>query len=95
MWACITCQGQVTFLGVAWKPRLFRDAADILLGFGIACIGTLIGTVFTWLLLGARLGPDGWKVCLCHIIGLLIRYMRIKYLKYIFGTGIPSIKAVH
>eukprot|EP00884_Botryococcus_braunii_P020863 jgi/Botrbrau1/7460/Bobra.0083s0025.1 len=41
---------------------LFASAADILLAFGIACIGTLLGTCLTWMLLGARLGPDGWKM---------------------------------
>lgn len=46
------------------ESRLLGGATDGLLAFGIACVGTLVGTVMAWLLLGARLGADGWKVCI-------------------------------
>lgn len=42
--------------------QLAGSAGSTLVAFVIGAIGTVAGTLVAWLALGARLGPDGWKV---------------------------------
>ena len=44
--------------------RLFSAASSTFGAFVIGAVGSVIGTVVAWLLLGSRLGTDGWKVSL-------------------------------
>lgn len=47
---------------LACAYRLAGSAGSTLVAFVIGAIGTVAGTLVAWLALGARLGPDGWKV---------------------------------
>ena len=47
---------------LACAHRLAGSAGSTLVAFVIGAIGTVAGTLVAWLALGARLGPDGWKV---------------------------------
>ena len=42
--------------------RLFSAASSTFGAFVIGAVGSVVGTVVAWLLLGSRLGTDGWKV---------------------------------
>lgn len=44
--------------------RLLSAASSTFAAFVIGAAGSILGTVVAWLILGSRLGPDGWKVCL-------------------------------
>lgn len=63
-----------------------------MLAFGIGAVGTLIGTVVAWLLVGSKLGPQGYKVSLknfcssryifsgsCMHLHYLVEYSIIKH----------------
>ena len=45
--------------------RLVSAASSTFGAFIIGAVGSIAGTVVAWLLLGPRLGPDGWKVSSC------------------------------
>lgn len=48
--------------------RLLSAASSTLGAFVIGAIGSVAGTIVAWLLIGQRLGPDGWKVsALCFL----------------------------
>ena len=42
--------------------RLLSSASTTFGAFVIGAVGSVAGTVIAWLLIGHRLGPDGWKV---------------------------------
>eukprot|EP00887_Chlorella_sp_A99_P002860 scaffold6.g2860.t1 len=42
--------------------QLFGSAGPLLLAFALGAVGTLLGAAAAYALLGARLGPDGWKL---------------------------------
>ena len=42
--------------------RLLSAASSTFGAFVIGAVGSVVGTIVAWLVLGSRLGPDGYKV---------------------------------
>ncbi len=42
--------------------RLLSAASSTFGAFVIGAVGSVVGTIVAWLVLGTRLGPDGYKV---------------------------------
>ena len=71
--------------------RLVSAASSTLGAFAIGAIGSVAGTIVAWLLIGQRLGPDGWKVSALfflsvHIIPWIL--VRLRARDYCLSSGI-------
>lgn len=62
IWTYVMPLGAALYLLESDLRQLLSAASSTFAAFVIGAAGSILGTVVAWLILGSRLGPDGWKV---------------------------------
>ena len=70
--------------------RLLSAASSTFAAFVIGALGSVAGTLVAWLLLGTKLGPDGWKVS-THLFAALEVSIFWAHVSYAHSSDIQTI----
>ncbi|PSC71603.1 hypothetical protein C2E20_5130 [Micractinium conductrix] len=75
IWTYLMPTGAACYLLESDLSQLVGSAGPTMVAFFVGAVGTLLGTVVAYALVGRQLGPDGWKVaaalCASYIGGAL------------------------
>lgn len=75
--------------------RLVSAASSTLGAFVIGAIGSVAGTIVAWLLIGQRLGPDGWKVSALFFLYTLYLGTCLSYVHVIVASLLEYCLILH